>query len=158
MKAMKAIILVEDNPHDAELALTTFQELNLANEVIVLNDGMEVLDYLYCRGKYERRTGGHPAVILLDLNMPKMSGVEVLRAIKNDEYLRAIPIVMLTSSREERDLADCYKMGTTAYVVKPVDFQQFVQVMKHLGRFWALVNEQPQCQPVFAAHTRERTP
>ncbi len=158
MKALKAIVLVEDNPHDAEFALTTFQELNLANDVIVLSDGVEVLDYLYCRGKYERREGGHPTVILLDLNMPKMSGVEVLRAIKDEERLRAIPIVMLTSSREERDLAECYKMGTNAYVVKPVDFQQFVQVMKHLGAFWALVNERPQSQPVLATHTRERTP
>ena len=158
MKALNAIVLVEDNPHDAELALTTFQELNLANDVIVLSDGVEALDYLYCRGKYEGRNGGHPAVILLDLKMPKMSGVEVLRAIKNDERLRNIPIVMLTSSREERDLAECYKMGTNAYVVKPVDFQQFVQVMKHLGTFWALVNEQPQSRPVLTAHTRERTP
>lgn len=158
MKALKAIVLVEDNPHDAELALTTFQELNLANEVIVLSDGVEALDYLYCRGKYERRDGSHPAVILLDVKMPRMSGVEVLRAIKNDEHFRAIPVVMLTSSREERDLAECYKMGTNAYVVKPVDFQQFVLVMKHLGAFWALVNEQPQPQQVVTTHTRERTP
>jgi CheY-like chemotaxis protein len=95
---------------------------------------------------------------LLDLKMPKMSGVEVLRVIKNDERFRAIPIVMLTSSREERDLTDCYKLGTNAYVVKPVDFQQFVQVMKHLGTFWALVNEQPQPQSGLTAYTREHTP
>lgn len=158
MNTLKAIVLVEDNPHDAELAVTTFQELNLANDVIVLSDGIEALDYLYCRGTYEGRDGGHPAVVLLDLNMPKMSGVEVLRAIKDDARLRAIPIVMLTSSREERDLAECYKMGTNAYVVKPVDFQQFVHVMKHLGAFWALVNQQPQSQPVLTAHTRERMP
>lgn len=157
MKALNAIVMVEDNPHDAELALTTFQELNLANDVIVLSDGVEALDYLYCRGKYEKRNGGHPAVILLDVKMPKMSGFEVLRAIKQDKVLQAIPIVMLTSSREERDLAECYKMGTNAYVVKPVDFQQFVQVMKDLGTFWALVNERAPSQSVFATHTRERT-
>ena len=157
MKALKAIVLVEDNPHDAELALTTFHELSLANSVIVLGDGIEALDYLYCRGKYEGRDGGHPAVMLLDLKMPMMSGVEVLRAIKDDARLRDIPVVMLTSSREDRELAECYRMGTNAYVVKPVDFHQFVRVMKHLGTFWALVNE-PQSQTVLTAHTRERMP
>jgi CheY-like chemotaxis protein len=157
MKDLKAIVLVEDNPHDAELALATFQELNLARNVIVLSDGVEALDYLYCRGKYTRRGGGHPAVLLLDINMPKMNGVEVLRAIKDDEHLRVIPIVMLTSSREERDLVECYKSGTNAYVVKPVDFQQFVQVIKHLGTFWAFVNEQPHAHPALMVHTHERT-
>jgi CheY-like chemotaxis protein len=157
MKDLKRIVLVEDNPHDAELALTALQELNLAKDVLVLSDGVEALDYLYCRGLYERRDDGHPAVILLDVNMPKMSGVGVLRTIKHDERLRAIPVVMLTSSREERDLAECYKMGMNAYVVKPVDFQEFVHVMTHLGTFWALVNEHPQCQPILATHTRERT-
>ena len=158
MKALKAIVLVEDNPHDAELTLTTFHELSLANSVIVLGGGIEALDYLYCRGKYEGRDGGHPAVMLLDLKMPMMSGVEVLRAIKDDARLRDIPVVMLTSSREDRDLAECYRMGTNAYVVKPVDFHQFVRVMKRLGTFWALVNEHPQSQTALTAHTRERMP
>lgn len=157
MKHLKRIVLVEDNPHDAELALTALEELNLAKDVLVLSNGVEALDYLYCRGQYEKRDDGHPAVILLDVNMPKMNGVEVLRTIKHDDRLRAIPVVMLTSSREERDLAECYKMGTNAYVVKPVDFQEFVHVMKRLGTFWALAKEYPQCQPTFATHTRERT-
>lgn len=157
MKGLNAIVLIEDNPYDAELALATFTELNLANDVIVLSDGVEALEYLYCRGAYQGREGGHPAVVLLDVKMPKMSGVEVLRVMKNDEDFRTIPVVMLTSSREERDLVECYRMGTNAYVVKPVDFQQFVQAMKHLGAFWALVNERPRrSHSLPAGHATER--
>lgn len=143
MTELKRILLAEDNPRDVELTLAALDEHNLANEVVVVHDGAEVLDYLYCRGKYAKRNGNHPAVVLLDLKMPKMDGLEVLRTIKGDEQLRTIPVVMLTSSREEQDLVKSYKLGVNAYVVKPVDFQQFIEAVKELGAFWALINEPP---------------
>ena len=126
-----------------ELTLTALDEHNLANEVVVVNDGAEALDYLFCRGKFSMRTGNHPAVVLLDLKMPKVDGLEVLRAIKKDERLKSIPVVILTSSREEKDLVESYKLGVNAYVVKPVDFQQFIEAVKELGAFWAVINEPP---------------
>ena len=143
MAELKHILLAEDNPKDVELTLSALEEHNLANKVVVVNDGAEALDYLYCRGKFKTRTPGHPAVVLLDLKMPKVDGLEVLRTIKNDTKLRTIPLVILTSSREECDLVDSYKLGVNAYVVKPVDFQQFIQAVKTLGAFWALINESP---------------
>jgi CheY-like chemotaxis protein len=140
---LKRILLVEDNPKDVELTLTALEEHNLANEVIVVNDGAEALDYLYCRGKFKMRNVGHPAVVLLDVKMPKLGGLEVLRTIKEDKNLKAIPLVCLSSSREESDLVESYQLGVNAYVVKPVDFQQFVLAVKTLGAFWALINEPP---------------
>ncbi len=126
-----------------ELTLTALDEHNLANEVVVVNDGAEALDYLYRRGKFQMRIGSHPAVVLLDLKMPKVDGLEVLRTVKADPALKAVPIVILTSSREEKDLVESYKMGVNAYVVKPVEFQRFVDAVRELGVFWAVVNEAP---------------
>lgn len=143
MTEIKRILLAEDNPKDVELTLTALDEYHLANEVVVVGDGAEALDYLYRRGKYAVRTGNHPAVVMLDLKMPKMDGLEVLKTIKEDEHMKAIPIVMLTSSREEQDLIKSYQLGVNAYVVKPVDFQQFIDAVKELGAFWALINEPP---------------
>jgi CheY-like chemotaxis protein len=143
MTELKRILLAEDNPKDVELTLTALDENNLANEVVVVNDGAEALDYLYCRGKFQMRTGSHPAVVLLDLKMPKVDGLEVLRTIKKDDNFKTMPVVILTSSREEKDLVESYRLGVNAYVVKPVDFQQFVEAVKQLGAFWAIINEPP---------------
>ena len=143
MPEFKRILLAEDNPQDVELTLTALEDHHLANEVVVVSDGVEALDYLYCRGKFKMRCDRHPAVILLDLKMPKMDGLEVLRIIKADAKLKTIPLVILTSSREEKDLVESYKLGVNAYVVKPVDIQQFMDAVKSLGSFWALVNEPP---------------
>lgn len=143
MNTLKSILLVEDNPHDAEMTLAALAEHNLSNEVIRVCDGEEALDYLYARGKFEQRTPGNPIVILLDLKMPKVDGLEVLRTIKADAELRAIPVVMLTSSREEQDLVRSYALGVNAYVVKPVNFQHFVSLVKQIGVFWAIHNEPP---------------
>jgi CheY-like chemotaxis protein len=143
MNSLKSILLAEDNPKDVELTLAALGEHNLANDVTVVNDGAEALDYLFFRGKFVLRASGNPAVILLDLKMPKVDGLQVLKAIKEDEKLKTIPVVVLTSSREETDLVRSYQLGVNAYVVKPVDFQQFVQAVSQLGVFWALVNERP---------------
>ncbi|HTB80095.1 MAG TPA: response regulator [Opitutaceae bacterium] len=143
MNPLRSILLAEDNPRDVELALAALSEHNLANQVEVVNDGAQALDYLYCRGTFKSRTTGNPAVILLDLKMPKVDGLEVLRAIKQDEKLKSIPVVMLTSSREESDLVRSYQLGANAYVVKPVDFQAFLAAVKQLGVFWAMLNEPP---------------
>lgn len=143
MSALKSILLVEDNPNDVELTLEALAQQKLANEVVVLSDGEEALDYLYRRGKFMMRTPIHPAVILLDLKLPKVDGLAVLRTIKSDETLKTIPVVMLTSSREERDLVETYQLGVNAYVVKPVDFQQFLEAIRRLGYFWAILNEPP---------------
>ncbi|MEW5797507.1 MAG: response regulator [Bacteroidota bacterium] len=143
MNSLKSILLAEDNPKDVELTLEALGEHNLANDVVVVNDGAEALDYLYCRGKYETRTPGNPAVVLLDLKMPKVDGIQVLKTIKNDESLKTVPVVVLTSSREERDLVETYRLGVNAYVVKPVEFQEFVGAVSQLGIFWAIVNEPP---------------
>jgi CheY-like chemotaxis protein len=137
------ILMVEDDPKDVELTLTALEEYNLANEVIVTRDGEQALDYLYCRGEYKMRSTGNPAVMLLDLKLPKVDGLEVLKQIKSDGKLRMIPVVVLTSSKEEKDMVASYKLGVNAYVVKPVDFHEFVNAIKELGVFWAVINEPP---------------
>jgi CheY-like chemotaxis protein len=143
MDTFGRILMVEDDPQDVELTLTALSEYNLANEVVVTGDGEEALDYLYCRGKFQARNNENPAVLLLDLKLPKVDGLEVLQQIKADEKLRMIPVVVLTSSREERDMVASYKLGVNAYVVKPVDFHEFVNAIKELGVFWAVINEPP---------------
>lgn len=143
MIELKKILLVEDNPNDIELTIEALSEHNLANRVVVLNDGVEAMEYLLCQGTFKDRAKDNPAVILLDIKMPKMDGLEVLEAIKSNHELKSIPIVMLTSSREEPDLKKCYELGVNAYVVKPVNFKDFFDVVKHLGIFWAVINELP---------------
>jgi CheY-like chemotaxis protein len=143
METLKPILLAEDDPKDIELILTALGEYNLANEIVVARDGVEVLDYLYCQGTFAQRPAGNPVVILLDLKMPKLDGIQVLQQLKGDEQMRSIPIVVLTSSRESRDLEACYKLGVNAYVVKPVRFNEFVEAVKQIGMFWALLNEPP---------------
>lgn len=140
---LKRILLAEDNPKDVELTLEALEEHNLANDVVVVRNGAEALDYLYRRGEFSTRSEGNPAVVLLDLKMPKVGGMEVLRQIKTDEQMKVVPIVMLTSSREEQDLVKSYTLGANAYVVKPIDFQQVVEAIKQLGLFWAVLNEPP---------------
>jgi Response regulators consisting of a CheY-like receiver domain and a winged-helix DNA-binding domain len=137
------ILLVEDDPKDIDLTMTALDEYKLANEVVVTRDGEEALDYLYCRGDFQTRTTDNPAVLLLDLKLPKVDGLEVLQQIKSDEKLRMIPVVVLTSSHEEKDMVASYKLGVNAYVVKPVDFHEFVNAIKELGIFWAIINEPP---------------
>lgn len=143
MNGLKTILLVEDHPNDVELALEALAEYRLANAIVVVNDGAEALDYLYRRGRFEGRAPGSPVVVLLDLKMPKVDGMTVLRTVKADAVLRSIPIVVLTSSREERDLIESYALGVNAYVVKPVDFAQFSEAVRKLGYFWAVLNERP---------------
>jgi DNA-binding response OmpR family regulator len=143
MNMLGRILLVEDDPRDVELTMTALEEYNLTNEVVVAHDGEEALDYLYYRGKFESRTNQNPAVLLLDLKLPKVDGLEVLEKIKSDDKLKMIPVVVLTSSREERDMVASYKLGVNAYVVKPVDFHEFVNAIKELGVFWAIINEPP---------------
>ena len=137
------ILLVEDDPKDVELTLTALEEYNLANEVIVARDGEEALEYLYSRGKFKTRSNDNPSVMLLDLKLPKVDGLEVLKQIKSEEKFRMIPVVVLTSSNEEKDVVASYRLGVNAYVVKPVDFHEFVNAIKELGVFWAVINEPP---------------
>jgi CheY-like chemotaxis protein len=143
MERLGRILMVEDDSKDVELTLTALEDYNLANEVVVARDGEEALDFLYCRGKFSTRSHDNPAVILLDLKLPKVDGLEVLKQIKSDENLKFIPVVVLTSSKEEKDLVTSYKLGVNAYVVKPVDFHQFVNAIKELGAFWAVINVPP---------------
>jgi CheY-like chemotaxis protein len=140
---LKRILLVEDNANDVELILAALAESALANEVVVVRDGAEALDYLYRRRMFRLRMEGNPAVVLLDIKLPKIDGLEVLEKIKSDVDLKAIPVVMLTSSQEEQDLVKSYNLGTNAYVVKPVDFHEFVDAIKELGLFWAVLNQPP---------------
>ena len=140
---VKTILLAEDNLNDVELTLSALEDLNIANKVVVVHDGVEALQYLRLEGEYKERLEGNPGVVLLDIKMPRMDGIEVLKTIRQDPNLKKIPVVMLTSSREENDLVRTYEMGVNAYVVKPVDFSQFVDAVKQLGIFWALVNEVP---------------
>jgi CheY-like chemotaxis protein len=140
---LKPILLVEDNPHDLELTLIALSKSQLANEVVVVRDGAEALDYLHRRAEYHNRTVGNPAVVLLDLKLPKVDGLEVLKTIRESESLKSIPVVMLTSSKEEQDLLRSYELGVNAYVVKPVDFTEFVRAIADLGIFWAVLNEPP---------------
>jgi CheY-like chemotaxis protein len=143
MDKIGRILMVEDDPKDVELTLTALEEYNLANEVVVVGDGEEALDYLNCRGAYATRTGENPAVMLLDLKLPKVDGLEVLQEVKSDEKFRLIPVVVLTSSREEKDMVASYKLGVNGYVVKPVNFHEFVNAIRELGVFWAIINEPP---------------
>jgi CheY-like chemotaxis protein len=143
MKRLHRILLVEDSINDIDLALAALEEHHLANEVVVVRDGAEALDYFYRRGQFAGRDDGQPVVVLLDIKMPKVDGIEVLRQMKADPVLRSIPVVMLTSSKETPDLAACYELGVNAYVVKPVDFQQFVDAVKQVGVFWAVLNQPP---------------
>ena len=143
MSTLGRILMVEDDPKDVELTLTALEEYNLANEVVVTRDGQEALDYLFCRGQFSTRSHENPAVILLDLKLPKVDGLEVLQQIKSDERLKMLPVVVLTSSHEEKDMVRSYKLGVNAYVVKPVDFHEFVNAIKELGVFWALINAAP---------------
>ena len=140
---LKPILLVEDNPHDLELTLIALSKSQLANEVVIARDGAEALDYLHRRGEYKDRTVGNPAVVLLDLKLPKVDGLEVLREIRNTESLKSMPVCMLTSSKEEQDVVRSYELGVNAYVVKPVDFAEFLRAIADLGVFWAVLNEPP---------------
>jgi CheY-like chemotaxis protein len=140
---IRTILLVEDNLNDAELTREALSRNHLVNEIVHLRDGAEALDYLYGRGEYTGRSNGLPALVLLDLKMPRVDGLEVLRQMKGDEQLKSIPVVMLTSSREESDLVESYRLGVNAYVVKPVDFTDFIGAVQHLGGFWAVLNEAP---------------
>jgi CheY-like chemotaxis protein len=143
MSILGRILMVEDDTKDVELTLTALEEYKLANEVVVTRDGEEALDYLYCRGNFQTRSGGNPAVLLLDLKLPKVDGLEVLKQIRSDEKLKVIPVVVLTSSNEEKDMVASYRLGVNAYVVKPVNFHEFVNAVKELGMFWAVINEPP---------------
>lgn len=137
------ILIVEDDPRDLELTLMALEDYKLANQVMVTRDGQEALDYLYCRGQFNTRSDGNPAVVMLDLKLPKVDGLEVLKQVRSDESLKMIPVVVLTSSHEEKDMMRSYKLGVNAYVVKPVDFHEFVNAVKELGVFWAVINEPP---------------
>ena len=143
MNSIKRILLVEDSPRDTELVLAALAENHLANEVVSVSDGAEALDYLYRRGQYAARRNAQPAIILLDLKMPKVDGTEVLRQVKGDAELKVIPVIVMTSSREEQDLLRTYQLGANAYVVKPVIFTEFMQAVTKLGAFWAIVNVPP---------------
>jgi two-component system response regulator len=143
MPALKRLLLVEDSARDAELILEALELARLANEVVHLRDGEQALEYLFRRGEYANRTDPQPALVLLDLKMPKVDGMEVLRQMKADDALKVIPIVMMTSSREEQDLARSYQLGVNAYVVKPLQFNDFVEAVKQVGAFWAILNETP---------------
>lgn len=140
---LKTILYAEDNAKDVELTLAALEEHRLANQIVVVKDGVEVLQYLRHEGKFKERAKGDPAVLLLDIKMPRMDGIEVLKEIRNDDQFKLLPIVMLTSSREEQDLIASYQLGTNAYVVKPVDFKNFIEAVKQIGIFWAVINELP---------------
>ena len=144
MTELKRILLVEDDSNDVELILKAMAKHRLANQVAVVNDGAEALDYLFRQGAYAGKGAGHPIVILLDIKLPKVNGIEVLHRVKADPELSSIPVVMLTSSREERDRVESYKLGANAYVVKPLDFRTFVEVVDEISVFWAIINEPPQ--------------
>ncbi|HKB83031.1 MAG TPA: response regulator [Burkholderiales bacterium] len=138
------ILLVEDNPTDAELTIRALKKKKLANNLVWVKDGVEALDFVFCRGKYQNRGDGAPKLILLDLKLPKIDGIEVLRALKSDTRTRAVPVVMLTSSHEERDIVESYQLGVNSYIVKPVDFEKFVEMVSQVGLYWSLVNKVPQ--------------
>jgi CheY-like chemotaxis protein len=143
VSTLKPILIVEDNPNDLELTLNALEKSRLANEVVVTRDGAEAADYLFRRNTYAGRPPGNPAVVLLDLKLPKIDGLELLRLVRANEETGRTPIVLLTSSREERDVVNGYKLGVNAYVVKPVAFNEFVQAIQDLGVFWAVLNEPP---------------
>ncbi len=144
MTTIRTILLAEDNPHDAEMAVDALRDANLVNPIVHVEDGVETLDYLLRRGRFADRPEGDPAVLLLDIKMPRMDGLEVLRELRTHESLRRLPVVILSSSREENDLARSWDLGVNAYVVKPVDVAQFFEAVRTLGRFWAVFNEAPE--------------
>jgi two-component system, response regulator len=144
MNSLRRILLVEDSARDAELILNALEGNKLANEVVHVRDGAEALDYLYRRGEFASRADSQPALILLDLKLPKVDGLEVLRQIKGDTTLKMIPVVMMTSSREEQDLVRSYQLGVNAYVVKPMKFQDFIEAVQQVSGFWAVLNEVPE--------------
>jgi CheY-like chemotaxis protein len=144
---LEHILLAEDNAADVELTISALRHNHVANEIAVVRDGAQALDYLYRRNEYAGRQSGRPALVLLDLKMPKVDGLDVLRQVKSDPDLRTIPVVVLTASREEQDLVRSYDLGVNAYVVKPVDFHEFVEAVKLLGGFWAVVNTTPASPP-----------
>lgn len=143
MNELKTILLAEDNPYDVELTIEALKEHKLANQVVVVNDGVEVMEYLNYEGRFSNRKKGNPVLLLLDIKMPRMDGIEALEAIRNNEKFKMLPVVMLTSSRQEPDLKKCYALGVNAYVVKPVNFKDFLDAVKHIGVFWAMLNELP---------------
>jgi CheY-like chemotaxis protein len=143
MDELRTILLAEDNPKDVELTLELMAENNLANHIFVVRDGVEAIEFLHSEGKYKLRKSGNPALVLLDIKMPHMDGIEVLRHIRNDSALKSIPVVILTSSREEKDLSKTYELGVSAYLLKPLDFEHFVEAVKQIGSFWAVLNELP---------------
>jgi two-component system, response regulator len=143
MNKLETILLAEDNPRDVELTIEALNEHKLANQVDVVHDGVEIMEYLTYEGRFRNRPKGIPIVLLLDIKMPRMDGIEVLEAIRSNEKLKMLPVVMLTASREEPDLRRCYALGVNAYVVKPVDFKNFLDAVKHIGIFWAMLNEKP---------------
>jgi CheY-like chemotaxis protein len=143
MDELGKILLVEDDPNDAELTVMALTDNHLANEIVIARDGEEALDFLYRRGAYESREGGNPIVVLLDLKLPKVDGLEVLKQVKSHPGLKKVPVVMLTSSREERDVLNSYDLGTNSYVAKPVGFEEFVESVKEVGLFWTVVNHSP---------------
>lgn len=143
MSSLRRILIVDDSPRDTEMALEALSSYKLVNEIVCLRDGAEALDYIYHREQFASRPEGLPAVILLDLKMPRVDGLEVLRQIKSDPVMKAIPVVVMTSSREEQDLVRSYELGVNSYVVKPVNFKEFVEAIKLVGAFWAVLNEPP---------------
>jgi CheY-like chemotaxis protein len=149
---LKQIVLAEDNANDVELTVNALRKNHIINEIVVIRDGAETLDYLYKRNAFTDRAGSNPALVLLDLKMPRVDGIEVLRQIKTDLALKSIPVVMLTSSREEQDLVRSYELGVNAYVVKPVEFHQFMDAVKLLGGFWAVINEPPPAHAAGISH------
>ena len=138
------ILLVEDNPTDAELTMRALRKKNLANDLVWVKDGAEALEFIYCTGRYKDRINGTPKLILLDLKLPKIDGIEVLRKLKADQKTATVPVVMLTSSQEERDIVESYELGVNSYIVKPVDFDKFVEMVSQVGMYWSLVNKVPQ--------------
>ena len=138
------ILLVEDNPTDAELTMRALKKKHLANNLVWVKDGVEALDFMFCRGQYEQRVNYQPKLVLLDLKLPKIDGIEVLRALKSDAKTRTVPVVMLTSSHEERDIVESYQLGVNSYIVKPVDFDKFLEMVSQVGLYWSLVNKAPQ--------------
>ena len=153
MEELRSILLAEDNLKDVELTLEALSAHNLANNVTVVKDGVEAMEYLRCEGKYKQRKPGNPAVMLLDIKMPRKDGIEVLREIRSDESLKTLPAVILTSSREEQDLINSYELGVNAYVVKPVNFKNFIEAAKYVEIFWAVINELP---PQILKHQNEK--
>jgi CheY-like chemotaxis protein len=141
--SLPVILLAEDNPKDVTLTMRALAKNNLANSMVVTRDGVEAMEYLRCEGDYRSRERGNPAVLLLDIKMPRKDGLEVLREIRGDPALKRLPVVILTSSREEQDMITSYDLGVNAYVVKPVDFPSFIEAVTQLGVFWAVINERP---------------